>query len=60
MTITFNRFALLPKRCDKCGRRFVWEPYYSYKYDREVGFQTFVMTGRKCRECIDGARGSKG
>ena len=40
MTITFNRFALLPKRCDKCGRRFIWEPYYSYKYDKEVGFQT--------------------
>ena len=49
MTITFNRFALLPKRCDKCGRRFVWEPYYSYKYGKEVAENISILYGGSCK-----------
>lgn len=52
MTISFNRFAVIPRTCDKCGRRFVWEPYKTYKYTRECGYQSFLLTGIKCRECV--------
>jgi len=30
MTITyFDKIAILPKRCDKCNRLFIFEPYNS-------------------------------
>ena len=49
MTITtFDKFAILPKRCNKCNRLFIFEPYDIYY--KEVGISCNLKQ-IKCREC---------
>ena len=44
MTITtYDKFALIPKRCSKCNRLFILEPYdIYYKFD---------LKQIKCKQC---------
>lgn len=50
MTIPFDHFAVFPKRCDRCGRRFIWEPYNTFY--KEVGIEHYDLKCVKCRECV--------
>lgn len=49
MTITnYDSFALLPTRCDKCNRLFIFEPYDTFaKYTGIPTVDCFV----KCKKC---------
>lgn len=48
MTITYkDRFALIPKRCDKCNRLFWLEPYSVYY--KEVGIEYYSLKQIKCK-----------
>ena len=49
MLIKYDRFAILPKRCGKCGRKFIWEPYNIYYTD--VGIEHYHLKQVCCREC---------
>jgi hypothetical protein len=50
MTIP-QRFALLPKQCDCCGRTFIFEGYYKkYKYVFWTGLDYKVNICKKCIE----------
>ena len=50
MTITkYDRFAMFPKRCDKCNRLFWLEPYNIYY--KMVGLDINIKCV-ECRECV--------
>ena len=50
MTITtYDRFAITPKRCNKCNRLFILEPYDIYY--KQVGIECFDLKQIKCKEC---------
>lgn len=50
MTITYyDRYAVIPKRCSKCNRLFLFEGYNFYY--RELGKDSIEMI--KCKKCID-------
>ena len=52
MTITrYDRYAFMPKRCDKCNRLFVFEPYNIYY--KQVGYECFDLKQIKCKICSD-------
>ena len=48
--MTLYHFALFPKRCDKCGRTFVWERC-DYFY-REVGIEHYDLKCWRCSRCM--------
>lgn len=50
--MTIMPFALLPKQCDKCNRRFVFEPYEIYYI--EVGIEHYPLKCYKCARCCRG------
>ena len=51
MTITkYYGFALFPKRCSKCNRLFILEPYDIYY--KQVGINYYSLKQIKCLECI--------
>ena len=56
MTITkYDRFALLPKRCDECNRLFWLEPYNTKVI--KVGIEHYPLDWIVCKECSqDGER----
>ena len=50
MTITnYDRFALIPTRCSKCNRLFIFEPYDIYY--KEVGINYFDLEQVICKKC---------
>lgn len=50
MTISYyDRFAILPKRCDYCNRLFWMEPYNVWY--RQVGIEHFPLKQIQCKEC---------
>ena len=50
MTITnYDRFALIPQRCNKCNRLFIFEPYDIYY--KKVGIGYFDLKQVKCKKC---------
>lgn len=50
MTISYyDRFAILPKRCDYCNRLFWMEPY-NIRH-KAVGIMYFDLKQIQCREC---------
>lgn len=52
MTITYyDKFAFIPKRCNKCNRLFIFEGYNIYY--KQVGFEYFDLKQIKCKNCID-------
>ena len=56
MTITtHDRIALLPKRCNKCNRLFIFEVYDFYYRTTLSGTVTLI----KCKECIQKERQCK-
>lgn len=51
MTITrYDKFAIIPKRCNKCNRLFWLESYNIYY--KGVGIGNYSLKQIKCRECI--------
>lgn len=58
MTITYyDRFAVLPKRCDKCNRLFMWEGY-NINYGH-AGIPGISVVNICCKECIQGEKNGK-
>lgn len=56
MTITYyDKFALLPKRCSKCNRLFVFEGYNIYY--KSVAFGRYDLKQKKCKKCINKDKG---
>ena len=52
MTINkYDKYALLPKKCDKCRRTFILEPYNIYY--KQVGIDNFDLPQIYCRECSE-------
>ena len=51
MTIS-DGFAIVPKRCDKCGRRFLWEGYSIYY--KMVGIECYDLKCIKWKRCNNG------
>lgn len=52
MTITYyDKFAFIPKRCNKCNRLFIFEGYNIYY--KQVGFGYFDLKQIKCKNCIN-------
>lgn len=50
MTITYaDGYAIIPKRCDDCGRLFWLEPYYTYT--KFVGIGQHALKQTRCLEC---------
>ena len=50
MTISkHDRYAILPTRCDKCNRLFIFEPYNFYYIG---GWSGFSIKQKKCLYCI--------
>jgi hypothetical protein len=48
MTITtYDKFALIPKRCSKCNRLFIFEGYDIYY--KNIGY--FELKQVKCKKC---------
>lgn len=48
-----SRFALTRKKCDKCGRTFIFEPYWNYNYHTESindDFYHYVYS-HECVKC---------
>lgn len=59
MTLThYDKFALLPKRCDFCNRLFVFENY-DVAY-REVGIEHYSLPCVKCKFCCGSNQELKG
>ncbi len=54
--MTVYDFAFLPKRCDKCGRRFVLERYEHFY--RLVGLEQHTLKCYKCSKCAGIGRNS--
>ena len=48
MTIP-EHFAIFPKTCDKCGRKFLWEQYSTYT--RLVGIGQVPVKFIRCKKC---------
>lgn len=58
MTITkYDRFAILPKRCDRCNRLFWLEPYNIFY--KLVGIESYSLKQIECKNCIDKAEKEK-
>lgn len=58
MTISkYDKYAFTPKRCNKCNRLFVFEPYNIYY--RQVGIESFNLKQIECKKCSDGKKVSK-
>lgn len=58
MTITkYDGVAILPKRCNKCNRLFIFEPYDIYY--KCVGIGLYNLKQIKCKECIKKAESEK-
>lgn len=50
MTITtYDRVAILPKRCDKCNRLFWLEPYNIF--GRAIGIGGYSIEYIECKKC---------
>lgn len=50
MTITYyDRYAVTPKRCNKCNRLFLFEGYNIFY--KEIGRDSIEII--KCKKCID-------
>ena len=50
MTITtYDRFAIMPKRCNKCNRLFIFEPFDIYY--KQVGIPSYDLKQIKCKKC---------
>lgn len=50
MTITkYDRFAIIPKRCDKCNRLFWLEPYNIFY--KNVGIREYSLEQIECKNC---------
>ena len=49
MILKYDKFALTPKICDRCKRRFVWEGYKIYI--KQVNPMLDIQC-IECRECI--------
>ena len=50
MTITkYDRFAILPRRCDWCNRLFVFEPYNVYYKDVALTEVVYI----RCKDCCE-------
>ena len=50
MTITnYDSFALIPTRCSKCNRLFIFEPYDIYY--KKVAIDFFDLKQVKCKKC---------
>lgn len=47
--INYDRFALIPTRCDKCNRLFIFEPYDIYY--KKVALDFFDLKQIKCKQC---------
>ena len=51
MTLTkYDRFAIIPKRCDKCNRLF-WLESYNVFY-KTVGIESYSFEQIECKNCI--------
>lgn len=51
MTLTkYDRFAIIPKRCDKCNRLF-WLEGYNVFY-KMVGVENYSLEQTECKECV--------
>ena len=51
MTLTkHDRFAIIPKRCDKCNRLFWLEPYNIFY--KTVGIEEYSLKQIECKNCI--------
>lgn len=51
MTITYyDKFAFLPKRCNKCNRLFIFEEYNIYY---KMAIYDFDLKQIKCKNCVD-------
>lgn len=48
MTIP-EHFAIFPKTCDKCRRRFLWEQYSTYY--RLMGIEQIPVKFIRCKKC---------
>lgn len=47
MTISkYDKYAILPTRCDKCNRLFIFEPYNIYYTGSLAGISV------KCNKCL--------
>ena len=50
MTITtYDKFAIKPKRCNKCNRLFMLEPYDVYR--NQIGIEHYSEEQVKCKKC---------
>ena len=47
----YDKFALLPKKCDKCRKTFIFESYNIYI--KQVGIECFDLEQIYCRECSE-------
>ena len=55
MTITkYDRFAIIPKRCDKCNRLFWLEPYNIF--GRAIGIGGYSIEYIECKNCAKKVR----
>lgn len=55
MTITkYDRFAIIPKRCDKCNRLF-WLEQYNVFY-KNVGIGDYYLEQIECKNCAKKVR----
>jgi len=52
MTITtYDRVAILPKRCDKCNRLFWLEPHNIFY--KTVGIESYSLEQIECKNCAE-------
>ena len=52
MTINkYDKYALLPKKCDKCRKTFILEPYNIYY--KQVGIDNFDLAQIYCKRCAE-------
>lgn len=56
--MTIRPYAILPKRCDKCFRRFWMEPYETFVCF--VGIEHRDLKCVKCKRCIEKENEIKG
>ncbi len=52
MIIKYTRFAIIPKYCDKCHRKFWLEPYDIFYRDIGIYRHNYKMV-RYCKKCIE-------
>ena len=59
MTITkYDRFAIIPKRCDRCNRLF-WLEQYNVFY-KNVGIGDYYLEQIECKNCAKKVRNKDG